>query len=1128
MEAMTDHTRMFVEIDGETWFRIGSLEAMPEFFMTLASSGNHWFFISSLGALTAGRGSPDYAIFPYQTVDKIYDSRGIAGPVSSVAIMQAEHRLIWEPFADWSGRVWRTSRALYRNSIGSRVLFEERNHDLKLVWRASWHCSHDFGFIRTVTLQNESREALDCSVLDGFLNIMPAGVNRQLQSEYSCLADAYKDSVYDPDHGLACYGMAALLTDRSMPMEAFRASSVWYHGSGTARLSLLQQSTHEFRQSGTFVEQHRNRGQRGAFLTGRDLVLQPGQTETWFLVADIGQDHMDISRLRSFLDSPSMEISARLADESTRIGRELGSMVGRADGLSVSGLRLHSWHHTSNVLFNIMRGGLPIHGYRIDVEDFLDFVRLRHPSLVPQAARVLAGHSTTDIQELCTRLAVANEDRLASLGREYLPLSFSRRHGDPSRPWNWFDIRVRDRQGRAVLDHQGNWRDIFQNWEALALSHPGLLPGFIANFLGSMTLDGFNPYHIGRNGIAWEKVEPDNPWANIGYWNDHQVVYFQRLAELQEAVSPGSLLAGLNDARYPSALVPYRIADWQQLCRDPRTTIGFDQALDAQISAELAEKGSDARLVANADGSIQHSSLIQKILVILLAKTCSFAPGGGIWMNTQRPEWNDANNALVGNGLSLVTTAHLRRFVAFWQKILRNESTGICMLPAELAELLGAQAATIRSTGQAALQDDGVRFEFIQRMSLAGDAWRSVLYRDHRAGPAVAVKTGTILDFLDAVLSMLDLTLARVFRPDGLYDSYNLLSIDQKAGTATVSRLYPMLEGQVAILSSGSLTAGTALDLLEALPRSPLYRPDQKSYLLYPWRELPDFFHKNLVSDTLVETDPRLVAQLEKQDRDLLYRDVEGAIHFGAGLCNHEALAGACKDVEPATREALATLYETVFHHRAFTGRSGTMYAYEGLGSIYWHMVAKLLLSVMELRQSVERTQPDLLSRCDRAYLAVRDGIGYRKTAEVYGAFPWEPYSHTPFDGGARQPGMTGQVKEEIITRLGEFGLEFSGGTIQVRRAHLLDGEFTTEPQPWCLTDVMDRDQGLDLPAGIVACTVCQVPFIRHETAGVHGECRLRVFWHDGKTVECSGCLPVNAAREIFNRSGLVSRVEIR
>jgi hypothetical protein len=39
-------------------------------------------------------------------------------------------------------------------------------------------------------------------------------------------------------------------------------------------------------------------------------------------------------------------------------------------------------------------------------------------------------------------------------------------------------------------------------------------------------------------------------------------------------------------------------------------------------------------------------------------------------MNTQRPEWNDANNALVGKGLSVVTVAYLRRFIAFWQEQL--------------------------------------------------------------------------------------------------------------------------------------------------------------------------------------------------------------------------------------------------------------------------------------------------------------------------------------------------------------------------------------------------------------------------------------------------------------------------
>ena len=41
-------------------------------------------------------------------------------------------------------------------------------------------------------------------------------------------------------------------------------------------------------------------------------------------------------------------------------------------------------------------------------------------------------------------------------------------------------------------------------------------------------------------------------------------------------------------------------------------------------------------------------------------------------------------------------------------------------------------------------------------------------------------------------------------------------------------------------------------------------------------------------------------------------------------------------------------IFENVFNHKAFTGRSGTFYGYEGLGSIYWHMVSKLQLAVLE------------------------------------------------------------------------------------------------------------------------------------------------------------------------------------
>ena len=39
--------------------------------------------------------------------------------------------------------------------------------------------------------------------------------------------------------------------------------------------------------------------------------------------------------------------------------------------------------------------------------------------------------------------------------------------------------------GKDVLDYQGNWRDIFQNWEALAWSFPYYNDAFIHKFLNA-------------------------------------------------------------------------------------------------------------------------------------------------------------------------------------------------------------------------------------------------------------------------------------------------------------------------------------------------------------------------------------------------------------------------------------------------------------------------------------------------------------------------------------------------------------------------------------------------------------------------------------------------------------------
>ena len=96
-------------------------------------------------------------------------------------------------------------------------------------------------------------------------------------------------------------------------------------------------------------------------------------------------------------------------------------------------------------------------------------------------------------------------------------------------------------------------------------------------------------------------------------------------------------------------------------------------------------------------------------------------------------------------------------------------------------------------------------------------------------------------------------------------------------------------------------------------------------------------------------------------------------------------------------------------------------------------MVAKLLLAVQEqVFEAADRGAPELPA-LKAHYRRVRDGLGYRKTAAAYGAFPADPYSHTPGEGGAQQPGMTGQVKEEVLTRWGELGLRMQGGRLRLQ-----------------------------------------------------------------------------------------------
>ncbi|MFM7157985.1 MAG: hypothetical protein ACKO0Y_09240, partial [Bacteroidota bacterium] len=142
------------------------------------------------------------------------------------------------------------------------------------------------------------------------------------------------------------------------------------------------------------------------------------------------------------------------------------------------------------------------------------------------------------IQELKGIVTTVNDSHLLRLASEYLPLTFSRRHGDPSRPWNRFSINTKNDDGSLKYDFQGNWRDIFQNWEALSHSYPLFVESMIYKFMNASTFDGYNPYRIQKNGFDWETIEEHNPWSYIGYWGDHQIIYLLKLLEMYKDTQP--------------------------------------------------------------------------------------------------------------------------------------------------------------------------------------------------------------------------------------------------------------------------------------------------------------------------------------------------------------------------------------------------------------------------------------------------------------------------------------------------------------------------------------------------------------------------------------------------------------
>ena len=477
----------FVDVFGERYYAIYNVDAMPPFFISLISNVDHWLFISSTGGLTAGRVSPETTLFPYITVDKVHESTPHTGSKTMLRVESQGSVRDWEPFNREHDGVYSIRRNLYKNLLGNKLCFEEINEDLGLVFRYTWLTSDRFGFVRQCELQNTGTEAVNVDLVDGLQNILPAGTPGFTQTNTSNLVDAYKWTELDDETGLALFTLYSGITDRAEPCESLKANTAFCLGLENHNVLISSEQLHKLRGDIPIEQEVHKRGIRGAYFVSTAFELPAGADNSWQIVADVEQTQGRVAELRLELADP-LSLTESIAQSINHGSDELARIMAAADGFQTTAEENVSTHHYANVLFNVLRGGIVNDQYKVSSRDFAATISNFNHGVYQRSKRLLQGlPERIDFTELLSMVREHGDPQLERLCCEYLPITFGRRHGDPSRPWNQFAIKIRDERGDRLLSYQGNWRDIFQNWEALTFSYPAFVENMLANFVNAST-----------------------------------------------------------------------------------------------------------------------------------------------------------------------------------------------------------------------------------------------------------------------------------------------------------------------------------------------------------------------------------------------------------------------------------------------------------------------------------------------------------------------------------------------------------------------------------------------------------------------------------------------------------------
>ena len=608
-----DPTGGFVALDGEAYYRIAGCDRMPPFLMSLASDTDLWMFVTSGGGLTAGRRRRGRQPLPLR------DGRQAArrAPPHRPGHAAARAARAGRPASCGSrsprapAEDPRIERNLYKNVLGNRLVFEEVHHGLGLAFRYRWAASDEFGLVRTATLENLGRPRPSVELLDGLRNVLPWGAPLALyQQSSSPRGRLQADRPATRRRGWRIFSLTTEITDRPEAAEELRANvGLVPRAARAARSSLSLDAVAAFRRGEPVPRARRaDRARAATTSSRRRSSWRRGERGRWHVVADVGRGHVQVAALRARLRAGGGPRRARSrpacdeADENLR--RDRGQRRRPAAHRPRRGDRPPLRQRPVQQHARRRLRAEPRRAHR----RLADFVATRN-----RAARRRGTRPLLDALPAQDPVGGAAPHRRPS-GRTptccgsdlRVPAPLLR--PPPRRPEPALEPLLHPGAGTAdggrALRYEGNWRDIFQNWEALCASFPAFLPGVdrpVRQRLHGGRLQSVP--HRRATASTGRCSTRATPGATSATGATTRSSTCSASSRRSERFAPGTLEGLLEREIFCYADVPYRLKPYAEIVADPRATIIFDTELAARIDERVAAVGTDGKLVRDRDGA---------------------------------------------------------------------------------------------------------------------------------------------------------------------------------------------------------------------------------------------------------------------------------------------------------------------------------------------------------------------------------------------------------------------------------------------------------------------------------------------------------------------------------------------